>query len=168
MTLIEPHLSVCSGQRRPANVVCRFRLSQGMWSVWLPAVERDSPRPEGPSHSARSWLKMLTKEGVHNVHTRGFGFGCTDAGLVPIGEVFGGVAVFQGLAPGSSPISGTCFPCSGTCLPLSVDILCCEGPLRGPFSLVAGGVASCLLPSLASGIGACYLFMDATGWGNMT
>ena len=53
------------------------------------------------------------KEGVHNVHTLGFGFGCTGVGPGRIGDVFGGVADFQGLAPGSSPTSGTCFPCSG-------------------------------------------------------
>jgi hypothetical protein len=34
----------------------------------------------------------------------------------------------------------------------------------GPFLLVAVGVACWLLPSLVSGFGACYLFMDVTGW----
>jgi hypothetical protein len=52
---------------------------------------------------------MPTKEGVHNVHTLGFGFGCTGIGLGRIGEVFGGVADFHGLAPGSSPTSGTTY-----------------------------------------------------------
>ena len=46
---------------------------------------------------------------MHNVHTLGFGFGCTGIGLVRIGDVFGGGADFQGLAPGSSPTSGTVF-----------------------------------------------------------
>ena len=41
-------------------------------------------------------------------------------GLGRIAEVFGGVAEIQGLEPGSSPTSGTCFPCSVACGPLSV------------------------------------------------
>ncbi|MDQ0821452.1 hypothetical protein QFZ79_003829 [Arthrobacter sp. V4I6] len=53
---------------------------------------------------------MLTKEGVHNVHTWGFGFGCTGVGLRRIGEVFGDIADFQGQESGSSPTSGTRFP----------------------------------------------------------
>ncbi|BCW66791.1 hypothetical protein NicSoilB4_15540 [Arthrobacter sp. NicSoilB4] len=53
------------------------------------------------------------KEGVHIVHTLGFGSGRTGAGLGRIAEVFGGAAEIQGLEPGSSPTSGTCFPCSG-------------------------------------------------------
>jgi hypothetical protein len=69
---------------------------------------------------------------------------------------------------GSSPISGTCFPRSAAFWPLSVDNLCCEGPLRGPFSLVAASVAGCLLRCLVGGLGAGYLFMGVTGWGNMT
>ena len=49
-----------------------------------------------------------------------------------------------------------------------MDILLTCGPLRGPFSLVAGAVAGCLLRSLLGGLGACCLFMGETGWGNMT
>lgn len=30
----------------------------------------------------------MKKEGMHNVHTQGFGFGCTGLGLGLIGEVF--------------------------------------------------------------------------------
>ena len=44
---------------------------------------------------------------------------------------------FQGLEPGSSPTSGTCFPCSGACGPLSVHKLFTYGPLRG-FIFVGG------------------------------
>ena len=55
--------------------------------------------------------KNAKKEGVHNVHTWGFGLGCTGIGRGRIVDVFGGVAGFRGLAPGSSPTSGTCFPC---------------------------------------------------------
>ena len=50
------------------------------------------------------------KEGVHNVHTLGFGSGRTPAGLGRIAKDFGGVADLQGLEPGSSPTSGTVFP----------------------------------------------------------
>ena len=52
-------------------------------------------------------------EGVDSVHTLGHGLGRTVGGLARIAEVFGGVADIQGLEPGSSPTSGTCFPCSG-------------------------------------------------------
>ena len=64
---------------------------------------------EGLHEADRCCIQWVKKEGVHNVHTRGFGFGCTGAGPGRIGYVFGGVAVFQGLAPGSSPTSGTVF-----------------------------------------------------------
>jgi hypothetical protein len=43
-----------------------------------------------------------------------------------------------------------------------------KGPLRGPFSLVAVGLGGWLPRSVFGGFGACYLFMDVTGWGNMT
>ncbi|MDR7084352.1 hypothetical protein J2X01_003660 [Arthrobacter ginsengisoli] len=49
------------------------------------------------------------KEGVHNVHTLGFGSGRISAGLGRIAEIFGGVAEIQGVEPGSSPTSGTVF-----------------------------------------------------------
>ena len=52
---------------------------------------------------------MGKNEGVHNVHTLGFGSGRTGAGLGRIAEVFGGVAEIQGLEPGSSPTPGTVF-----------------------------------------------------------
>ena len=54
--------------------------------------------------------------GVDSVHTLGHGLGRTGAGLGRIAEDFGGVASIQGLEPGSSPTSGTCFPCSGAFL----------------------------------------------------
>ena len=54
--------------------------------------------------------KMGKNEGVHNVHTLGFGSGRTGGGLGRIAEVCGGVAEIQGLEPGSSPTLGTVFP----------------------------------------------------------
>src|SRR5687768_7242961 len=69
-------------------------------------MERDSHAVKG---GGTSLAKIATKEGVHNVHTLGFGFGCTGIGLGRIGDVFGGGLCFQGLAPGSSPTSGTVF-----------------------------------------------------------
>ena len=66
-----------------------------------PAVSRQTSRPGD---------NMGTKEGVHNVHTLGFGSGRTGIGLGRIAEDFGGVAEIQVLEPGSSPTSGTCFP----------------------------------------------------------
>ena len=67
--------------------------------------------------------KAGKNEGVHNVHTLGSGSVRMSAGLGRIAEVFGGVADFQGLEPGSSLTSGTCFPCSGACGPLRVHNL---------------------------------------------
>jgi hypothetical protein len=57
----------------------------------------------GPSREVQT-------EAVHNVHTQGFGSGRTGAGLGRTADVFGGVASFQGLEPGSSPTSGTAYP----------------------------------------------------------
>ena len=47
------------------------------------------------------------------MHALGFGLSRIPAGLGRIAEVCGGAAEIQGLEPGSSPTSGTCFPCSG-------------------------------------------------------
>jgi hypothetical protein len=57
--------------------------------------------------------KLDKNEGVHNVHTLGFGSGRTGAGLGRIAEVFGAVADLQGLEPGSSPTSGTVLSLQG-------------------------------------------------------
>jgi hypothetical protein len=89
--------------------------------------------------------KLSKKEGV-NVHTSGFEFGWTGLGRGCIGEVFGGVADFQGLEPGSSPTSGTCFPCSGACGPLRVHKLFTYGPLHGP--IFVGRCSGRVAPSL--------------------
>jgi hypothetical protein len=72
------------------------------------------PVPEAcSSNRSEIGAEVGKKEGVHNVHTLGFGSACTGAGLGRIAEDFGGVARIQGLEPGSGPTSGTCFPCSG-------------------------------------------------------
>ena len=80
-------------------------------------------RPDGRLSNLVGGGEAGKKEGVHNVHTLGFGSSRISAGLGRIGEVFRGVAEIQGLEPGSSPTSGTCFPCSGACEPLSVHKL---------------------------------------------
>jgi hypothetical protein len=86
-------------------------------------------------------------EGVHNVHTLGFGSGRTSAGLARTGYVFGSSQCLQGLESGSSPTSGTCFPCSGACGPLSVHKLFTDGsPSWALFVLSAALVAKCLFP----------------------
>jgi hypothetical protein len=64
------------------------------------------PRPDGRLRSLVGRAEVGKSEGVHKVHTLGFGPGRTVAGL--------------GRKPVSSPTSGTCFPCSGACGPLSV------------------------------------------------
>jgi hypothetical protein len=67
------------------------------------------PRPDGRLRSLVGRAEVGKKEGVHNVHTLGFGLGRTGAGLGRIAEVFGGVVETQGLEPGLSPTSGTVF-----------------------------------------------------------
>ena len=100
------------------------------------------PVPEAcSSYRSEIGVEVGKKEGVHNVHTLGFGSGGTGCGLARIGDVFGGVADILGLEPGSSPTSGTCFPCSGAWWPLSVHKLFTYGPLRGPFCCLAVTVA---------------------------
>lgn len=47
------------------------------------------------------------------------------------------MAEIQGLEPGSSPTSGTVFPQVSGFGALSLDKLFTDGPLRGPFLLVA-------------------------------
>ena len=88
-----------------------------------------APRPDGRLGSPVGGAEVGKKEGVHNVHTLGFGSGRTGAGLGRIAEVFGGVADIQGLEPGSSPTSGTCFPCSGAFWCFFVCTLCTLSPL---------------------------------------
>ena len=68
------------------------------------------PRPDSRLGSPVGGAEVGEKEGVHNVHTLGFGSGRITAGLGRIADVFGGVADFEGLEPGSSPTSGTVFP----------------------------------------------------------
>ena len=75
-------------------------------------IERkaQTTRPDGRFSSLVGGAEVGKKEGVHNVHTLGFGSGRTGAGLGRIAEVFGGVAEWQGQESGSSPTSGTVFP----------------------------------------------------------
>ena len=51
------------------------------------------------------------------------------AGLARTQHVSGGAQCFQGLEPGSSPTSGTCFPCSGAFWSYFVCTLCTLSPL---------------------------------------
>ena len=103
----------------------------------------------GVAYPAISGVFVLSpqgkEEGVHNVHTLGFGSGRTGAGLGRVADIFRTAADFQGAEPGSSPTSVTCFPCSGACGPQSVHKLFTDGPRRGPFLLVAVAVAGWLL-----------------------
>ena len=107
-------------------------------------------------------------EGVDTVHTLAVGLGRTTAGLGRTGDVFGGVASIQRLEPGSSPTSGTCFPCSGACGPLSVHKLFTDGPLRGPFLLVAVAVAGGSFLVVSGSGGAGYSFMAGSSANRMT
>ena len=72
---------------------------------------REIGSPPGRPFKQRGWGgEVGKKEGVHNVHTLGFGSGRTGAGLGRIPYVWAGVQCLQGLEPGSSPTSGTVFP----------------------------------------------------------
>jgi hypothetical protein len=51
-----------------------------------------SPCRHGCGPSSGCCIKLVKEEGVHNVHTLGFGSGRTGAGPGRIAEVFGGVA----------------------------------------------------------------------------
>jgi hypothetical protein len=64
---------------------------------------------------AEVWRRLLAGRigGVDSVHTLGHGLGRTGAGLARIPYASAGVQCLQGLEPGSSPTSGTCFPSSG-------------------------------------------------------
>ena len=87
--------------------------SSGIWVTqggMTAQMRAASPCRQGCGRFAGCGMKVVTKEGVHNVHTLGFGSGRTGAGLGRIAEVFGEVAEIQGLEPGSSPTSGTVFP----------------------------------------------------------
>ena len=81
------------------------------YSSYLGEIARkiQLPCPDGIFGSLVGGAESGQREGVHNVHTMGFGSGRMSAGLGRIAEVFGGVADFQGLEPGSSPTSGTVF-----------------------------------------------------------
>jgi hypothetical protein len=83
------------------------------------------PRPLGRLGTPDGGTEVARKEGVHNVHTLGCGWGLTGAGLGRIAEVFGGVAGIQGLESGSSPTSGTVFSLFRACGPLTVHKFCC-------------------------------------------
>ena len=106
--------------------------------------------------------------GVDSVQTLGLGLGRTGAGLGRIPYVSAGGPCLQGLEPGSSHTSGTCFPCSGAGGPLSVHNLFTAGPLRGLFCSRAVAVAEGLISSLRAGVCPLDLFMDPVGLGNMT
>ena len=74
-----------------------------------PVIESESQARKVMSPSDAWGLKMVTKEVMNIVHTFGFGFSCISVGLCRIGEVFGGVADFQGERLVRVP-PGTCFP----------------------------------------------------------
>ena len=97
--------------------------------AYSPCWSEIAPRPGSRLVSPVGGTEVGKKEGVHNVHTLGFGPGRTVAGLGRIADVCGGVAEIQGLEPGSSPTSGTCFPCSGAFWCFFVCTLCTLSPL---------------------------------------
>lgn len=61
MTFIEPRQPACPGPKCLAQVVNRIQAVPGNVGEWRPAVVRDSPRPEGPSHAGPSGSKCSQK-----------------------------------------------------------------------------------------------------------
>ena len=93
-------------------VRCSFGAGSGdQLFLWERNRAQDTTAPRERPYKQPGWgAESGQREGVHNVHTLGFGSGRTSAGLGRIADVFGGVADIQGLEPGSSPTSGTVFP----------------------------------------------------------
>ena len=58
-----------------------------------------APRPDGPYKQPGWDRRSGPKEGVHNVHTLGFGSGRTGSGLGRIAEVSGERRIFKGRNP---------------------------------------------------------------------
>jgi hypothetical protein len=111
MTQVDPQTVHCQRDRCLTAVAAdasehirreRSHITQSVKLPW-PALSRQTP---GLGN------KMGKNEGVHNVHTLGFGLGRTGGGSGRIREVFGGVADFQVQESGSSPTSGTHDPSS--------------------------------------------------------
>jgi hypothetical protein len=72
---------------------------------------RVGPIPEAcSSYWSEIGAGVGKKEGVHNVHTLGFGSARTSAGLRRIRHVSGTSQCLQGLECSSSPTSGTAYP----------------------------------------------------------
>ena len=117
MIPVDPGPEPCAGLRRSVHALrrCPARTRADRHPLRNAGAQQAGglPASDGLRHFSWTYIKPPKKDGVHNVHTLGFGSGRTGAGLGRIAELFGGVAAFQGLEPGSSPTSGTCFPCSG-------------------------------------------------------
>jgi hypothetical protein len=112
MILVDPGPEPCVGRRCSVHALrrCPARTRED----WHPvrnegAQQAGLPASEGLRHFSGRYIKVAKKDGVHNVHTLGFGSCRTGAGLARIAEDFGGAAEIQGLEPGSSPTSGTVF-----------------------------------------------------------
>ena len=82
------------------------------WIKFFRAKEASHPVDAGCGSLGEAFSRARVG-GVDSVHTLGHGLGRTGAGLGRIPHVSAGVQCLQGLEPGSSPTSGTCFPCSG-------------------------------------------------------
>jgi hypothetical protein len=99
MTLVEtPALGLLcnNAQLFRASDSGSARGASSLWAERRPVCMGILNAAKGLSGSDGFGLRMRTKEGVHNVHTLGFGFGCTGVGLGRIGDVFGRGSVFQG------------------------------------------------------------------------
>ena len=130
----------------PARSAQEPAMSEGMTRL-LPHVESygffnfvETEKCRTPSMRGCGWVPLAGRiEGVDSVHTLGVGLGCTGAGLGRIAEVIGGGADIQGLEPGSSPTSGTCFPCSGAFWCFFVWTVSTLSPLIGCSGCVGPG-----------------------------
>ncbi len=118
MTLAESTPSACSHINCLAHFVSRIPAEPGniirrRSSSPQLVAERGIPNAQGTVTLDGWGLKMPTKEGVHIVHTLGFGFGCTGIGLGRTGDVFGGEGLFKGWHPVRVPPRARVFPAQG-------------------------------------------------------
>jgi len=120
-----PCLHETLGEEGPANMmfvdfqqegrpVLRCSLGAGpVPETYSSSWSEIAPRPDGPYKQPGWDRRGGPKEGVHNVHTLGFGSGRTGSGLGRIAEVSGERRIFKGRNPVRVPPRARVFPVQG-------------------------------------------------------
>ena len=116
MILVDPGPEPCVGRRCSVHALrrCPARTRED----WHPvrnegAQQAGLPASEGLRHFSGRYIKVAKKDGVHNVHTLGFGSCRTGAGLARIAEDFGERRKFTGWNPVRVPPRARVFPVQG-------------------------------------------------------